>query len=466
MTMAATASITGPVTGGRRGWPFGAAAYDLGRYGYVEDEWFMEGEATTYRHNEDTGRSWDGRWSAEARGKAPYRTRMLVRRPADAWQFNGTVVLMWNNVSLGFEILTGETAAIYQEGFAFVGVGAQRLGLEGYPAAPERALRGWDPDRYGSLSIVSDDSGWDIYTQAARAVGPERSRQPDPLGGLPVERVLAFGVSQSATRLATYLNAIHPEERAVHGFLIDVYFGNGAPLQAPPSPPVALSRVEEVNAAAARMPPGTHLLRDDLGVPIFVVNSETESTRYAAVRQADTDTFRFWEVAGVAHGATRPSPTMLSCWPRDLGIEAHPMAPASGTDQLSMEPVRAAALHQMQRWLTKGEPPPGQAPIAFGSGAASSRVQRDVHGNAKGGVRLPDLDVPTARHSGLGPDDTLAMFGTTVAFDADVLRSLYVDHAAYVDRFERAAAEAVEEGVLLEADAAVMVERARQAPVP
>ena len=73
---------------------------------------------------------------------------------------------------------------------------------------------------------------------------------------------------------------------------------------------------------------------------------------------------------------------------------------------------------------------------------------------------------PTARHSGLGPDDTLAMFGTTVAFDADVLRSLYVDHAAYVDRFERAAAEAVEAGVLLEDDAAVMVERARQAPVP
>jgi len=459
--------VTGPVTGGRHGWPFAAAAYDLGGYGYVEDEWILEGDATTYRHAEGTGRSWDGQWEAEPAGSVPYRTRMLVRRPAQAERFNGTVVLMWNNVSLGFEILTGETASLYG-GFAFVGVGAQRLGIEGYPAAPERGLRRWDPDRYGSLSIASDDSGWDIYTQAARAVGPDRSRQPDPLDGLEVERVLAFGVSQSATRLATYLNAIHSRDRAVHGFLIDVYFGNGAPLQAPPTAPVALSRVEEVNAAAARMPAGSHLLRDDLGVPVFVVNSETESTRYAAVRQPDTDTFRFWEVAGVAHGATRPSRTMRSSWPRDLAIEAHPMAPSGGTDQLSMEPVRAAALQQMQRWLTKGEPPPQQVPIAFASssGTKTGRVQRDVHGNAKGGVRLPELEVPTARHSGLGPDDTLAMFGTTESFSAEVLATLYPDHATYVARFEQAARAAVDAGVLLEGDAAAMVAGARESAVP
>jgi hypothetical protein len=454
--------VTGPLTGGRHGWPFAAAAYDLGGYGYVEEEWILAGEATTYRHADGTGRSWDGRWQAEPAGSAPYRTRLLVRRPAQAEHFNGTVVLMWNNVSLGFEILTGETAAIYQGGFAFVGVGAQRLGVDGYPAAPERALRGWDPERYGSLSIASDDSGWDIYTQAARAVGPSRSRHPDPLGGLEVERVLALGVSQSATRLATYLNAVHPLAQAVDGFLLDVYFGNGAPLEAPATAPAALSRVEEVNAAAARMPPGSHLLRDDLGVPIFVVNSETESTRYAAVRQPDTDTFRFWEVAGVAHGATTPSQTMLSSWPRDLGIEAHPMAPSSGTDQLMMEPVRAAALMQMQRWLTKGEPPPHQTPIAFDGG----RVCRDAHGNAKGGVRLPDLEVPTGRHRGLGPDDTLAMFGTSDTFSPQVLQSLYPDHETYVGRFEEAARAAVEAGVLLDVDAAAMVERARQAPVP
>jgi hypothetical protein len=455
-------SVTGPVIGGQKGWPFAAAAYDLDTYGYVEEEWFLGGVATTYRHPEGTGRSWDGHWQAEPAGSVPYQTRMLVRRPVDPAQFNGTVLLMWNNVSLGFEILTGETAAIYQGGFAFVGVGAQRLGIEGYPAAPERALRGWDPERYRSLSIASDDSGWDIYTQAARAVGPDRSRQPDPLGGLEVERVLAFGVSQSATRLATYLNAVHSRERAVDGFLIDVYFGNGAPLEAPAAAPVALTRVEEVNAAAARMPAGSHLLRDDLGIPIFVVNSETESTRYAPVRQPDSDTFRFWEVAGVAHGTTRPSPTMLSSWPRDLGIEAHPMAPTSGTDQLSMEPVRAAALIQMQRWLTKGEPPPAQTPIAFDGG----RIVRDTYGNATGGVRLPDLEVPTGRHSGLGPDDTLAMFGTTVGFSPSVLRSRYPDHATYVARFDQAARQAVEAGVLLHADAAAMVEQARQAPVP
>src|ERR1039458_9118291 len=120
----------------------------------------------------------------------------------------------------------------------------------------------------------------------------------------------------------------------------------------------------------------------------------------------------------------------------------------------------------MQRWLTKGEPPPQQTPIVFASLGESARIERDVHGNATGGIRLPELEVPTGRHSGLGPDDALAMFGTTESFGTEVLASLYPDHAAYLARFEQAARAAVEAGVLLEGDAAVKVEEASQAAVP
>ena len=56
------------------------------------------------------------------------------------------------------------------------------------------ALKGWDPERYGTLDHPGDDFSFDIYTQAARAVGPAT------LGGLAPEKLVASGGSQSAMR--------------------------------------------------------------------------------------------------------------------------------------------------------------------------------------------------------------------------------------------------------------------------
>jgi len=112
------ATLTGPITGGDRGWPFGAAAFDLAALGYIEEEYFFEGDAVRYRHPQGTGRSFDGKWSAEIAGSAPFKSRMLIRRPADPAKFNGTVVSLWNNVSRGFDIFVGESPEIYRGGFA------------------------------------------------------------------------------------------------------------------------------------------------------------------------------------------------------------------------------------------------------------------------------------------------------------------------------------------------------------
>ena len=110
---------------------------------------------------------------------------MLVYRPVDPDRFNGTVVLHWNNVSAGYELFSGDTPELLEGGYAFAGVTTQRVGVHGLPAAPQ-GLQAWDPERYGSLSIASDDDSFDIFTQAARAVGPDRDRTTDPLGGLDV----------------------------------------------------------------------------------------------------------------------------------------------------------------------------------------------------------------------------------------------------------------------------------------
>lgn len=444
------ARLEGPVTAGSKGRPFGAAAFDLKTQGYVEAEFFLSGEAARFRPAPGTERRADGRWSVVEAGASPYRTRLLVRRPADPARFNGTVILLWNNVSLGFDILTGETAEMYRDGFALVALSAQRAGVHGFPEGPKRSLRDWDPERYGTLDLPDDEVGFDICSQAAFLVGRDRPKgSVDPLGGLPVQRVLAMGVSQSATRLATYLNAIQPLTNAVDGFLLDVYFGNGAALEEPKRAAPAIMRVEEINKLAKLMPPGSHRLRTDQRVPIFVMNSETEAELYAPVRQEDGERFRFWEAAGLAHGSAEPGVGLASNWERDLGITRHPLAPAAGTNALTLAPLRSAVLRHMQAWLAEGKAPPVQPRLAVAEG----RLVRDELGIAKGGIRMPRVAVPTQRHSGKAADGEFSLFGSSTPFPPGTLQRLYPGVPAYEHAVDTAIQSAVASGVLLKEDA-------------
>jgi hypothetical protein len=61
--------------------------YDIAELGYVEEEYFVSGTARAYPEGED----------------AAYTTRIIMRRPATAQQFNGTVILDWVNVTAQFE---------------------------------------------------------------------------------------------------------------------------------------------------------------------------------------------------------------------------------------------------------------------------------------------------------------------------------------------------------------------------
>ncbi|MEO5841216.1 MAG: alpha/beta hydrolase domain-containing protein, partial [Acidimicrobiales bacterium] len=421
--------------------------------------WGLAGDAQIYRHRSGTDRSFDGRWHAEPSGTAAFATRLLVRRPADPARFNGTVVLFWNNVSLGFDLLAGESPEIYDGGFAFVGVSAQRIGVHGYPGGASPGLAIWDPSRYGTLSIPSDSAAYDIFTQAAAFVGRDRPRgSSDPLDGLDVHHTVALGASQSANWLATYLNAVQPLSSAIDGFILDIYFGNGSPLETSPSAASRLATPAAIPDAVAKMPPGAHRLRDDLGVPVFVLNSETEATGYYPVRQPDTDHFRHWEVAGHAHGSRRRGTDRLpSNWPRDLGTEDSPMGTPADANILNMEPVRSAALQHFQRWLTDGTAPPRQPPIEFDVEARGPVIRRDHLGIALGGVRLPEVDVPTACHRGLARDGTLVLTGSTTPFSDEMLHALYPTRAVYRDRYTQAVAAAVEAGVVLAPDADRMI---------
>ena len=457
----AVSNLTGPITDGK-GWPFGLPTTDLAAVGYRADEYFLEGEAARYGPVAGTELARDGRWQVEPVGTAPFKTRLVVLRPVDAAAFNGTVVVLWNNVTAGYDNFTGgDSPEVFENGYAYVAASVQRVGLHGQSDNPQ-GLRDWDPERYGSLSIPSDDYSFDIYTQVADRVAPDRPRgDPDPLAGLEVRRIIAQGASQSAARLASYLNGVQPLTRRFDAFFLMLYFGGGTPLQVG-------DEVMTVSGAAAgagpRIPEGEHLLRDDLGVPVMVLNTECEATSCYPVRQPDSERFRYWEVAGASHvslqGIASSSPRMERDFGFAIPLDGEAM---QAVNHVSVAPVVDAALHHVQAWLLDGTPPPVQPLIAFaGEPAVIARDDNDI---ARGGIRLPQVEVPLGHNSAIqqAPDVFARLVGYHESFPDEKVRALYGSREEYLARYDVATRAAQAAGVILPRDVDPLLAEAAQA---
>ncbi len=426
----AVPKVTGPVVGGEHGHPFTAYVEDLAALGYVEEEFFLEGIATRYQPVGEFGP--DGKWTVSPSGTAPYKTRMIVRRPRDPAHFNGTVLLEWLNVTGGYDVgLVGSVSdGIYRNGFAYVGVSCQRVGIEGYSSLPQ-GLKAWDPERYGDLSIPGDSISYDILSQAGRALGPARPRgEVDPLNGLSVKSIIAIGGSQSAACLKTYMNAIHGQDRVFDGFLpfIDMGLAYGFVDSAPASA-AELSSPDRVRIRAR--------VRDDLDVPVFIVNSETETVIFYPSRQPDTDRFRFWEVAGASHVPTGMEDYSAKLQKRDGIVSLDETPPGS---KVPWQPSCDAAISHLANWIAEGTEPPKAERIEVQLGDMPD-VVRDSFGNAVGGLRLPEVEVPVASYRAalVGLNGINGLKGETAPFSADELSRLYPAREDYVRRVTEAA---------------------------
>jgi hypothetical protein len=449
----ATAAVSGPIEGGKHGRPFASSLRDVAALGYEEVEYFLAGTARRYRDVDDSTARRDGRWQAEEAGHGEFRTRMLVYRPKEAVRFNGTVILNWNNVTAGYDLFGAESLELFEGGFVMVFLTTQKVGIEGLPPV-RQGLAHWDPQRYGTLSMPSDDYAYDVFTQAALAVGPNRRREPDPLGGLDVRHVIGWGASQSAGRLATYLNAVQPLTGALDGCILAIYFGRGAALQVGDA-------VVNINAMPSAAPQtalmGSNLIRDDLDIPVFVVNSELEAISCYGVRQPDTDTFRYWEAAGTCHVSQQVQTTREQLQERDR-IVGRPMDP--NVNAVPMSLLYDAVFHHMHRWVADGIVPPVQPKIEF----AGNRPQRDENGLAIGGIRLPQVEVPLAANSAIprGEGIFALLGGSCEPFPAEKVRALYGDEATFFSRFEAAAQRAVDAQVLRPRDVPTVLNEARR----
>jgi hypothetical protein len=433
-------TLSAPVVGGERGAPFGTVTLPTS---YLEQERFLSGTATSYARDGEWGL--DGFWEVQPAETAPFTVRMLIRRPLRAEDFNGVVIVEWLNVTAlteGGADYSQMEDEILRGGYAWVGVGAQAVGIH----APSTGLRAWDPVRYGPLSHPGDRFSYDIFAHAARAVR-SGTTAGGPLAGLQIRDVIAAGRSQSAFRLVTYLNAFHLRDRVFDGFFVHSRGASAAGLTS-----------EALTPDAPVPTPAGARIRTDLDVPVFDIQAEGDMTtlRSHLTRQPASDRYRRWELAGVAH-AEIPLWVPESANPPSLGPGC-----ASPVNSAPHQAFVKAGLRALVSWVREGTPPAHSPEIRLSDPAAADPVARDGHGNALGGVRIPQLEAPTATLDGLpntvaagagGAQNFCRLFGRTVLFDQEILQRLYPTHEAFVTRFQRAVDDLERQGYLLAPEA-------------
>jgi Alpha/beta hydrolase domain len=443
---ASAPSVVGPIAATAQSYPFGAADHtrapqDLRKLGYVEEEYFFSGTGNVY--------DWPASGPAIVRtAAAPFTTRLLVRRPADARRFSGTVVVEMLNPSNRMDLNIGWAISHehwVRQGDAWVGITAKPISVV--------ALQRFNAERYAPLSwanplalsdprnceTVAGDSSrstenglvWDIHRQVARWLRSADAANPFANEARStVERLYAWGYSQTGGFLYTYINAIHPLDVKEHGkSLFDAYFIGVS------SGPVP------INQCSSR-PEGDDPRRviRNVGVPVVRVMTQSDYLRGIAGRRPDSDEpadrFRNYEIAGSGHAT--PDELLFGPAIADIekaGIMVPPMSCNEGPRSRFPNSIAFNAIYRnLDEWARKGIAPPRAEPILVENG----QPVLDEHGNVKGGVRSPFVDVPTAQWTGTSTGPSFcSIAGHEKPFDAARLKALYPTSATYVQAVRR-----------------------------
>jgi hypothetical protein len=445
-------------------------AFDIDGVGYVAEEFFISGTASSYAPVEELGP--DGRWDVTPSGTADYTTRIVALTPADRARFNGTVLVEWLNVSGGIDAPAVWMMAhreILRAGYAYVAVSAQKVGVDGGASllGIDMSLKRQDPTRYASLNHPGDAFAFDIFSQIGGLV---RNAGDSILGELRPQHVVAIGESQSAMFLTTYINAVDPLAQVYDGFLVHSRFGPAAPLDGS----TMIAELESSDGSQVVVV----RFRPNLRVPLITIITETDlfgraPLGYYYARQPDNQWLRVWEISGAAHAdnyTIQVAPIDSGSAPLDDIAAAY--APTNmlmgqqlghyinfGPQHHYIVQASIAALH---RWVRTGEPAPTAAPLRVRETDHPEPVL-DANGLAEGGIRTPWVDVPIARTSGVIAEESImsAIFGSGEAFDATTLHRLYPGGAGeYLEKFTASLDAAIQSGFILPADRAEILQLA------
>jgi hypothetical protein len=430
--------------------------YSVADLGYAASEFFISGTASSYA-------------GEGALGDAEYVTRFVALTPIDASEFNGTVLVEWLNVSGGIDTPAVWMMAhreIAREGYAYVAVSAQKVGVDGGQTITgiDMSLKKQDPERYSPLRHPGDAYAYDIFSQAGRLV---RDPSHEVLGRLKPEHFVAVGESQSAMFLTTYINAVDALARVYDGFLVHSRFGVAAPLD-------GVSALEALQEGTSDPAP----FRVDLRVPVVNVITETDLVGailagYYRSRQPDNERLRTWEIPGTSHAdAYTIAVGFIDTGSAPVDKLAAAYAPQKmlmGQDlgyYFNFAPqhhyVLQAAIAGLESWVRTGTPPPSAPRIEIGEGDPPPLLL-DANGIAKGGVRTPWVDVPVARTSGVAESDNVLahLFGSGEPFDDATRSRLYPGgKSEYLARFTESLDATIRARYLVRADRSEILELA------
>jgi hypothetical protein len=429
--------------------PLTALPSNLAAHDYVEQEFVAAGTAHAFSA---TSAPSDGRWSITPTTSAPYRTRILVRRPANPKNFSGTVVVEWMNESAGESAPDWDylNPQIMNAGDAWVGVSAQSLGVDGgksllnggQVSGTVQGLVQQEPERYGSLHQPGDQYSFDVYDQVAHGLRDSVSKA---LGSLHPHHILAVGESQSAIYLTTFADALEPHSYPYDGIFIHSRGGAGAPLSG-----------AGIESATTQKP---QLIRTDLKVPVFMSETQTDMIMlgYAPAQQPNTGHIRTWEIAGTSHADIY-----------EVGGSASNLGCTTPINTGPQHVVVQAAFADFSRWVSAGTPPPEPTPFKLES-TTPPTLALDSRGNVIGGVRTPAVDVPVSTLSGAAPAGTsvlCSLFGTTTPFSTAELTSLYGSSANYLSKFSADLSKAIAGRYLLPSEREELLTQASQVQFP
>ena len=462
--------VRGPLPVTATSYPFGAADHtrvpeNLASLGYVEEEFLVAGTANVY--------DWPAPGPAVVRTVGvPYVTRVLVRRPANRARFSGTVIVEMLNPSNLFDLNLGWAISgkqIARSGDAWVGITAKPVSII--------TLKAFDSSRYAALAMANplplSDSGncatvasdsarttenglvWDIHTQVGAWLRSRSGSNPllfgaDASAAHPVQRLYAWGYSQTGSFLYTYINAIHPLVVKEDGrSMFDAY------LVAVASGPTPINQcATAITAADSR-----RFLRN-AGVPVVRVMSQSDYLSGLAARRPDSDVapdlYRNYEIAGSAHAT--PDELNFAAAPADIqkgGRDVPPMACTEGPrSRFPNGPAFNAVLRNLDAWVRTGAPAPQAEPILVVDG----KPVLDRFGNVIGGIRSPFVEAPTSTWFGNSTGPSFCRIaGHEVPFEQSQLRALYPAPEDYVRAVTASVSRLVVEGFIVKEDGEALI---------
>lgn len=412
---------------------------------YVAEEYLMSGVSPIWEPSSALDTAGSGRSSAspfnylqhtpnheprKVLGSAPYTTRVVIYRPRDMTKFSGvTIIEPIHPQDDGYIYVFNVLSRFY----ASRGIAVATLQ---HPASFEATAKA-DPQRYGSLAMKD----WTQFWATIGQLGALFKSDASPLRAA-TKRLYLTGYSYTGMCTSTFANFHHDETRATDGRpIFDGY----------------LSHCNEYYI-------------QPLDVPVMRVNTQcdynyfTNSSYNPFARVPDSDDAwnrsRRYEVAGAQHDPLPAAEQGAAIPPFWAVVTCYKTYPEGGklNDNIFIRPAFEIAVVHMEDWITRQISPPRAPWIVIGKNTIQAEL--DENGNAVGGLRMPELQVPVATYR-VGEKEC-RLNGYMAPFSTEKLRTLYGNKAQYLKRYDEAADAMVAQRWMLQDSAERLKQHARE----